>query len=145
MAARRRVNKELVQRLRTVPLFSSCSDRELANLAQYLKEVDYPAGRPILREGRTGAGLHVIVSGETSVVVGGRSRRRLGPGAFFGEIALLDRGPRTATVLAETPVRVLALSSWNFRAALKEHPGIAIKMLEELASRLRATDASIGQ
>jgi CRP/FNR family transcriptional regulator, cyclic AMP receptor protein len=83
------------------------------------------------------------LEGETKVMVGGRTRRRLGPGDFFGEISLLDRGPRMATVVAETPVRTLSLSSWNFRAALKELPSMAIKMLEELAHRIRTTSASV--
>jgi CRP-like cAMP-binding protein len=94
---RRRWNKELTERLKTVPLFSGCSSSST------------------VRQGG----------------VGGRTRRRLGPGSFFGEISLLDRGPRTATVVAETPVRALSLSAWNFRAALKEHPSLAVKMLEE--------------
>jgi CRP/FNR family transcriptional regulator, cyclic AMP receptor protein len=143
MAARGRADKQLVEQLKTVPLFSGCSDRELASLGTFLREVSFPAGREIVKKGQTGTGLHVIVEGETKVVVGDRTRRRLGPGAFFGEISLLDRGPRTATVVAETPVRTLSLSSWNFRAALKEHPSLAVKMLEELASRIRTTGASI--
>jgi CRP/FNR family transcriptional regulator, cyclic AMP receptor protein len=143
MAGRRRADKQLVEQLKTVPLFSGCSDRELASLGRFLREVNFPAGREILKKGQTGTGLHVIVEGETRVVVGDRTRRRLGPGAFFGEISLLDRGPRTATVVAETPVRTLSLSSWNFRAALKEHPSLAVKMLEELASRIRTTGTSI--
>ena len=77
------------------------------------------------------------------MAVGGRTRRRLGPGSFFGEISLLDRRPRTATVVAETPVRALSLSAWNFRAALKEHPSLAVKMLEELASRVRTANPSV--
>jgi CRP-like cAMP-binding protein len=143
MARRGRTDKQLVEQLKTVPLFSGCSARELASLADFLREVSFPAGREIVKEGRTGTGLHVILEGETKVVVGDRTRRRLGPGTFFGEISLLDRGPRTATVVAETPVRTLSLSSWNFRAALKEHPSIAVKMLEELASRLRTAGLSI--
>jgi CRP/FNR family cyclic AMP-dependent transcriptional regulator len=143
MAGRGRADRKLVEQLKTVPLFSGCSARELASLAVFLREVNFPAGREIVQEGRTGTGLHVIIEGETKVVVGGRTRRRLGPGAFFGEISLLDRGPRTATVVAETPVRTLSLSSWNFRAALKEHPSIAVKMLEELASRLRMAGLSV--
>ena len=143
MAARGRADKQLVEQLKTVPLFSGCSDRELASLGKFLREVNFPAGREIVQEGRTGTGLHVIIEGETKVVVGGRTRRRLGPGSFFGEISLLDRGPRTATVVAETPVRTVSLSSWNFRAALKEHPSIAVKMLEELASRIRTSNSSI--
>jgi CRP/FNR family transcriptional regulator, cyclic AMP receptor protein len=141
--ARGRGNKQLTEQLRAVPLFSGCSTRELASLGRFLKEVQFPAGREIVKQGHAGTGLHVIVEGETRVVVGDRTRRRLGPGAFFGEIALLDRGPRTATVVAETPVRTLTLSSWNFRAALKEHPTLAVKMLEELAHRIRASGASI--
>jgi CRP/FNR family transcriptional regulator, cyclic AMP receptor protein len=143
MAGRVRANRELVEQLRTVPLFSGCSARELASLSRFLKEVEFPAGREIVKQGQTGTGLHVIMDGETRVVVGDRTRRRLGPGAFFGEISLLDRGPRTATVVAETPVRTLSLSSWNFRAALKEHPTLAVKMLEELASRIRASGPSV--
>jgi CRP/FNR family transcriptional regulator, cyclic AMP receptor protein len=143
MAGRARADKKLVEQLKTVPLFSGCSTRELASLGRFLREVDFPAGRQIVQEGRTGTGLHVIIEGETRVVVGDRTRRRLGPGEFFGEISLLDRGPRTATVVAETPVRTLALSAWNFRAALKEHPTMAVKMLEELASRVRSAGSSL--
>ena len=143
MAGRGRVDKELVERLKTVPLFSGCSTRELASLSQFLRVVDFPAGRAIVKEGDAGSGLHVLMEGETKVVIGDRTRQRLGPGDFFGEISLLDRGPRTATVVAETPVRTLSLSSWNFRAALKEHPSMAIKMLEELAHRVRTTSASV--
>ena len=143
MAGRGRADRKLVEQLKTVPLFSGCSTRELASLGRFLREVDFPAGRQIVQEGRTGTGLHVIIEGETKVVVGDRTRRRLGPGAFFGEISLLDRGPRTATVVAETPVRTLTLSAWNFRAALKEHPTMAVKMLEELASRVRSAGSSL--
>jgi CRP/FNR family cyclic AMP-dependent transcriptional regulator len=143
MAGRARADRKLVEQLKTVPLFSGCSTRELASLGRFLREVDFPAGRQIVQQGRTGTGLHVIIEGETKVVVGDRTRRRLGPGEFFGEISLLDRGPRTATVVAETPVRTLALSAWNFRAALKEHPTMAVKMLEELASRVRSAGSSL--
>ena len=143
MAGRGRVDRQLVERLRTVPLFSGCSTRELASLSQFLKVVDFPAGREIVKEGNTGTGLHVLLEGETKVVVRNRTRQRLRPGDFFGEISLLDRGPRMATVVAETPVRTLSLSSWNFRAALKQHPSMALKMLEEMARRVRTTSASV--
>jgi CRP/FNR family transcriptional regulator, cyclic AMP receptor protein len=138
MARGRGTNKELVERLKTVPLFSGCSTRELASLSRFLQQTEYPAGRQILKEGHMGVGLHVILDGQTRIVVGDRTRRRLGPGASFGEISLLDRGPCTATVVAETPVRTLSLSPWNFRAALKEHPSMSVKMLEEMARRVRA-------
>ena len=143
MAGRGRADKKLVEQLKTVPLFSGCSARELASLGRFLREADFPAGREIVKQAQTGTGLHVIIEGETRVVVGDRTRRRLGPGAFFGEISLLDRGPRTATVVADTPVHTLSLSAWNFRAALKEHPSMAVKMLEELASRVRSAGAAV--
>jgi CRP/FNR family transcriptional regulator, cyclic AMP receptor protein len=107
------------------------------------RQVGPTSRRRLVKQGHVGVGLFVILDGETKVVVGGRTRRRLGPGSFFGEISLLDRGPRTATVVAETPVRALSLSAWNFRAALKEHPSLAVKMLEELASRVRAANPSV--
>jgi CRP/FNR family transcriptional regulator, cyclic AMP receptor protein len=143
MAGRGRADKQLVERLQAVPLFSGCSTRELASLSQFLRVVEFPAGREIVKQGASGTGLHVLMEGETKVLVGNRTRQRLGPGDFFGEISLLDRGPRTATVVAETPVRTMSLSSWNFRAALKEHPSMAIKMLEELARRVRGANLSV--
>ena len=82
MAGRGCVDRKLVEQLRTVPLFSDCSARELASLGRFLRGVDFPAGRQIVEEGKTGTGLHVIVEGEARVVVGDRTRRRLGPGAF---------------------------------------------------------------
>jgi CRP/FNR family cyclic AMP-dependent transcriptional regulator len=140
--AARGADKEALEQLKAVPLFSGCSVRELRSLATYLKEVRFQPGRRIVSEGDVGVGLHVILEGRTSVLVGDQRVRELGPGDFFGEIALLDRGPRTATVVADTPVRTLSLSSWNFRSTLKEHPSLAIKMLEELARRVRAADPS---
>ena len=107
------------------------------------KEVSFAAGRVICKEGETGVGLHIILEGEVKVLVGGRTRRRLGPGAFFGEIALLDGGPRSASVVAETPVRTFAITSWNFRSVLKEHPSMPVKMLEEVCKRLRENERSL--
>jgi CRP/FNR family cyclic AMP-dependent transcriptional regulator len=135
-----KTKSNLTSLLKTVPIFSACSNRELATVAKIIKEVDFPAGRVICREGETGVGLHIVVEGETKVVIGGRTRRRLGPGAFFGEIALLDGGPRTATVVAETPVKTLAIPSWSFKAVIKSQPSLALKMLEETCRRLRANE-----
>jgi CRP-like cAMP-binding protein len=142
MPARQGSDKEAVERLRAVPLFAGCSDRELAQLAGSLKPVSFEAGRNIVTEGEQGVGLHIIVDGRTRVLVGGNEVRALGPGDFFGEIALLDPGPRTASVVADTPVETLSLSVWNFRSTLKEHPAIALPMLEEMARRVRATESA---
>jgi len=124
------------------PDLSTCSARELKSIAAIVKEVDFAAGRVICKEGDTGVGLHVIVEGETKVQIGGRTRRRLGAGSFFGEIALLDGGPRTATVVAETPVKALSIVIWDFKPMLKSQSTLALKMLEELCRRLRATNES---
>lgn len=134
--------RQLVDLLRTVPLFAGCSERELKAIANSGKEVAFAEGAAICTEGETGVGLHVIMQGEAKVQVGGRTRRKLGPGAFFGEIALLDGGPRSATVLAETPLITFVIPVWGFRSLLKTHSTLALKMLEEICRRLRGADTS---
>ena len=129
---------DIVAKLEMVPLFSACSQRELNVIARAAKEVSHPAGTVIAREGEFGIGLFLILEGMCLVTVGGRERARLGPGDFFGEIALIDGGPRTATVTALTDVRLIGLTEWVFRGLLREHPSIALKTLESVASRLRA-------
>jgi CRP/FNR family cyclic AMP-dependent transcriptional regulator len=134
---------QFAELLKTVPIFSSCSPKELAGIAAIVKEVEFPPGKVITKEGQTGIGMHIVVEGETKVQIGGRTRRRLGPGAFFGEIALLDGGPRTATVVAETPVKTLAIPAWSFKALVRSQPALALKMLEETCRRLRANEAAL--
>ncbi|MEA2507852.1 MAG: family transcriptional regulator, cyclic receptor protein [Actinomycetota bacterium] len=129
--------------LRSVPIFSGCSDKELREIGKMTKEVKFPEGKQICEQGQTGLGLHVITDGETRVVVNGRTRRRLGPGAFFGEMALLDNGPRSATVIAESPVSTLSLSAWDFKEGIRDHPTIALKVLEEVSKRLREVDSNL--
>lgn len=134
---------EKVELLRNVPMFQGCSVRELSSILASTKEVHFEAGKEICREGDKGVGLHVVIEGETKVQIGGRTKRRLGPGAFFGEIGLLDGGPRSATVIAETDVRTLSLPVWAFRSTLEAHPTLALKMLEEVCQRLRTSETSI--
>jgi CRP/FNR family transcriptional regulator, cyclic AMP receptor protein len=140
--ARRATNQQLVDTLRAIPLFGDCSKKELSLLARTGKQVDYTADHVIVAQGDTeGAGLHVLLDGEAKVEVNGRTRRRLGPGDFFGEIALLDGGPRTASVITTTPARVLFIARWNFREVLSDQPALALRMLEVVARRLRTTTA----
>lgn len=143
MARKTAPNKQLVDLLRTIPLFSACTNKELTAIASAGKHVSHDEGHVICREGETGFGLHAILEGETRVEIGGRTRRRLGPGAFFGEIALLDKGPRTATVVAETPVETFVLPFFSFRGLLKAQPALALKMLEETCRRIRVIDTSL--
>jgi len=129
---------DIVAKLAKVPLFSGCSKRELALIARSAKEVVHRKGTVIAREGEPGVGLFVILDGRCEVTVGGRRKAVLGPGDFFGEIALLDGGPRTATVTAATDVRLAGITGWVFRGLITEHPQIALKTLEAGAGRLRA-------
>jgi len=124
--------------LSKVPLFASCSKKELDTIAHAVKEVNHRAGTVIAREGEPGVGLFMISEGEATVTVGGSKKGKLGPGDFFGEIALLDGGPRTATVTAASDVKLFGLTEWMFRGLIAEHPSIAMKTLETVAGRLRS-------
>ena len=129
---------DVAEKLGGVPIFSGCSKRELTVIARAAKEVSHKQGTVIAREGERGIGLFLILEGTCDVSVGGRSRAKLEPGDFFGEVALLDGGPRTATVTALTPVKLVGITGWVFRGLLMEHPSIALKTLESVAGRLRA-------
>ncbi|HEV8563372.1 MAG TPA: cyclic nucleotide-binding domain-containing protein, partial [Actinomycetota bacterium] len=96
--------------LNRVPIFSDCSAKDLAAVARGLKEVNHKASRVIAREGDPGIGLFIIAEGAATVSIGGKTKAKLGPGDFFGEIALLDGGPRTATVTADTDVKLYGLT-----------------------------------
>lgn len=134
--------KDVVTRLGQVPIFSGCSKKELETIARAVRVIKHDAGSVVAQEGEPGAGLFVIESGETVVTIGGRKVNQLGPGDFFGEMALIDGGPRSATVTATTDVTLFALTEWVFRGLLSEHSSIAIRTLEAVASRLRNATAS---
>ena len=126
-----------------IPMFAGCSQRELQIVARAVREVSHKAGTVIAREGEPGIGLFVITKGTATVTIGGVKKDRLGTGEFFGEIALLDGGPRTATVTADTDVDLLGLTAWVFRGLVQQHPSIAVKTLQAMAARLRnATKAA---
>jgi CRP-like cAMP-binding protein len=130
--------KDTVSQLAKVPLFSECSQRDLQTVARVVREIPHNAGTVIAREGEPGVGLFIIVDGTADVSIGGRKKATLGPGDFFGEIALLDGGPRTATVTAKSDVALLGLTEWVFRGLMVEHPSIALKTLQQMAARLRS-------
>lgn len=129
--------KKTVAQLSKVPIFAGCTRRELELIARAAKEITHKPGAVISREGDPGIGLFMIVDGTATVTIGGVRKTSMGPGTFFGEIALLDRGPRTATVTAETAVRVLVITEWVFRGLVLEHPKIAISTLQGMAARMR--------
>jgi CRP/FNR family transcriptional regulator, cyclic AMP receptor protein len=129
---------EIVEHLGKVPIFSGCSKKELQTIAKQVREIQHDAGHVIAAEGEPGAGLFVIDEGEADVTIGGRKVNHMKTGDFFGEMALLDGGPRTATVTATTDITLYALTEWVFRGLLAEHPGIAMRTLETMAGRLRS-------
>jgi CRP/FNR family cyclic AMP-dependent transcriptional regulator len=129
--------REVTDKLGKVPMFSECTRRELSAIMRAAKEVSHPEGHVIAKEGDRGVGFFLITDGTAKVSIGGKTRAKLGPGDFFGEVALLDRGPRTATVTSTSPIQLVGLTAWVFRGLLEEHPTIALKMLEIVAKRLR--------
>lgn len=130
-------NKDVVERLSRVPIFSGCSKKDLQTVAQVIKVVRHAAGSVVATEGEPGAGLFIIDSGVARVTIGGKAVTTLRDGDSFGEMALLDGGPRTATVTAKTDLTLFVLTGWVYRGLLAEHPSIAIRTLEAVAARLR--------
>jgi CRP/FNR family transcriptional regulator, cyclic AMP receptor protein len=131
--------KDVIAQLAKVPLFTDCSKRDLELISRVAKDVSHRAGTVIAREGEPGVGLFIILDGKAEVSIGGVKKTTLGPGDFFGEIALLDGGPRTATVTAITDLKLLGLTEWVFRGLMMEHPAIALKTLQQMAGRLRSS------
>ena len=125
--------------LSSCPLFKGIDPEGLAVLAELATAVDFPAGHVIARQGEIGTGFFVIVAGGVRVVRDGTVVAQLGLGEFFGELSVLDRMPRNATVAAEGPTSCLALASWDFEAVVAEQPSVALAILRELAGRLRET------
>lgn len=124
------------------PLFKGIGADGLAALAELSAAVDYPAGHVIARQGEIGTGFFVVVDGEVRVVRDGAVVARLGPGEFFGELSVLDRMPRNATVAAEVPTSCLALASWDFEKVLLDQPALTLAILRGVAARLREVSDS---
>jgi CRP/FNR family cyclic AMP-dependent transcriptional regulator len=123
-----------------VRLFSTCNKRELARIASLVDEVEAPKGKVLVRQGDTGQECFVIADGKAKATMRGKGTAVLGPGSFFGEMSLLDQGPRSATVTAETDMRLLVLGSREFSALVNEVPTVAVRIMRGLAERLRAAE-----
>ncbi|MGB8004256.1 MAG: cyclic nucleotide-binding domain-containing protein [Gaiellaceae bacterium] len=119
--------------LKRVPIFSDLDDKELGRIAASMKQRTFNAGDKVTSEGQTGVGFFVIEEGEATVTVGGDERRRLGPGDYFGEVALLNESARTATITAESDLRCYGLTSWEFRPLVETHGSIAWKLLQAMS------------
>lgn len=129
--------------LSTIWLFSTCSAKELRTVRRALDEVTAPAGTVLCQEGAVGREFFFIVDGQASVRRGGRKIATLGPGDYFGELALLDRKPRSATVTADSDMVLLTMSQREFTGLLEEVPPLGRKLLAAMSERLREADSKV--
>jgi CRP-like cAMP-binding protein len=122
--------------LQRVPLFSGLDPRELEAIARTVHERTFAAGDMVAQEGQSGVGFFVISEGKAKVTIDGRDIRTLGPGDYFGEIALIAESARTATVTAESELKCYGLTPWEFRPLVQTNAGIAWKLLLALAQKV---------
>jgi CRP/FNR family cyclic AMP-dependent transcriptional regulator len=132
-----------VDLLQHVPLFAELKPKELEKLSTSFKERTFAEGEDVAIEGETGGGglFYVIDSGEAIVSVHGEERGRLGPGDYFGDVAMIDRGERTATVHAASDLKCYSLAFWDFRPLVESDARIAWPLLQAMAKRLRAAES----
>jgi CRP/FNR family cyclic AMP-dependent transcriptional regulator len=126
----------------TVPFFSGLGEKKRKAIATQGKELSYKAGDSIVDEGSMGVGFYLILDGRAEVRKGSRVLATLGRGQFFGEMSLIDEQPRSADVVAVSPTKCWALSSWAFDSIVKVNPDVALVMLKEMVKRLRAAQSS---
>jgi CRP/FNR family cyclic AMP-dependent transcriptional regulator len=132
-------NNSKIDLIRSVPLFSSASKSELAEIASIADEIDLPEGKVVIKEGDSGREFIVLIDGTADVERGGRHVAAIGPGDFVGEIALIAKTPRNATITTTSPVRALVITDRAFRQLLDHSPAIAVVVLTALAERLAPT------
>ena len=126
-----------LQALGKVPLFARATPAELRFVAREGDEIDVPAGRQLIQQGRPSDTFYVQLDGESEVKIDGKARRVMKPGDFFGEIGMIDRGPGTATVTTLTPSRFFVMSHAQFRDAIKGNDSLMVKVLRVMGERLR--------
>jgi CRP-like cAMP-binding protein len=136
----RGIPHHVIRYFEAIPMFGSVSKAGIRALIQAATEVDLPPGKDVVREGDTDQDLFVIVGGTLRVSRGGRRIGDLGPGDFFGELAFLSRGQRTATVATTSQTRLMVLGARDFRSVVEREPRLALQVLEAAASRLREID-----
>jgi CRP/FNR family cyclic AMP-dependent transcriptional regulator len=131
-----------IEALQRVPLFADLSKHEIQQVARLFKERRFPSGETIIKEGSGGAAFFVIESGEATVFIGGKPRSTLKQGDFFGEIALIDEGPRMATITAASEMLCYGITFWDFRPLVESNGEIGWKLLQRMAQMLRAARES---
>ena len=134
---------EQIELLGNVSLFSECSKKELGQVASMMDERRVDSGTELTREGEEGDEFFVVAEGLAEALIGGKKvGSSIKPGSFFGEMALLDQGPRVATVKTKLPTRVLVLDAKGFGRVVRDSPSVALKVMRTLAERLRALETS---
>ena len=136
------IPSEVIKHFRSVPLFEAVSKKGIRSIVSAATEVDVRAGKVLVQEGRFDRDLYVILRGEAEVRKGGRRLATLGVGDFFGELAFLDRSPRTATVTALTDMRLVVLGPREMDEVVAREPVLGRRMLEAMARRIRNTERS---
>jgi CRP-like cAMP-binding protein len=142
MAFGRQGRDAKIRLLSGVALFSPCAKHELRRIAALVDELEAPKGKTLAREGDTGVEFFVVVAGTATATRRGRKVATIGPGSFFGELALLDQGPRAATVTADTDMHLLVLTSRAFSTLLEQTPSVSRRILRGMAERLRASESA---
>ncbi len=141
-AGPRMSHDEKIAHLEEVPLFADCSQKQLRSVSDISRVVEVPAGTSLTRAGQPGDEFFVLVDGTAAVEKPGKKKHFLKPGDFFGEMSLLDGGPRSVTVRAATPLRVLVIDRKNFQLLLREVPDLTHKLLVTLSKRVRMLEQS---
>jgi CRP/FNR family transcriptional regulator, cyclic AMP receptor protein len=132
-----------IERLEEVGLLAGCSRRQLRAIARISEVIEVAEGTVLARNGQPGEQFFLILDGSARVEVTSRKRSRLEPGQYFGEMSLLDGGPRSATVVAETPLRLLVIKRRDFATLLREAPEVTQSLLATLSRRVRVAEASL--
>ncbi|HZT94106.1 MAG TPA: cyclic nucleotide-binding domain-containing protein [Gaiellaceae bacterium] len=123
--------------LKKVPLFADLDNRELQQIANSMRERRFRAGDTVTQEGAGGVGFFVVEEGQADVTVGGQAKGSVGPGDYFGEIALINESPRTATITARTDLLCYGMTPWDFRPLVESNSAIAWKLLTAMAEKMR--------
>ena len=126
--------------LQNVWLFSACTSKELGRIASLVDEAEVPAGATLTKEGAVGKEFFAVADGKATAKLRGKKLASYGPGDFFGEMALIDQGPRSATITSDTPMSLYVLDARSFSRLIDGHPAVARKILRGLAARLRKAE-----
>ncbi|HUH99684.1 MAG TPA: cyclic nucleotide-binding domain-containing protein [Nitrososphaerales archaeon] len=137
--------RELLDEMRSVPLFSGLKEKQLKSILSSGKQKSYPAGSVIEKEGEDGVAFYLVLEGRVEVRRKGRVLANLGAGDFFGEMSLLDKIPRSSDVAATVPTTCLVVPIWNFRALVRSNGDIAMNVLKTLSMRLRESNKALSE